>query len=385
MPKIGFLVNSLEGGGAEKIVLTLCSELGKKSDVELICLEKKIFYQFPNYIKITYLIDSKKQNYGNLKKMFILPFLAWKLKKFIEMNNIELVQSHLNRANYVNILAKLFNSKHKSQIVIHGIISRYQKRGLLGIINLLLIKALYPRANLVITISKAMKNDLIQFLKSPKNIIVINNLYDIKSIYNDSKKCVDDFYFKKDTHYLVSVGRLIKLKRNRDLLYALQYLPTNVELILIGEGDERKNLEIIAKKLNLFQRVHFLGRKQNPFQYMTHCDIFINCSENEGFPNVLIEAMTCGLPIISSDCLSGPREILAPNTNINFQLKDGIEEAEFGILYPVGDIESLVKAISIMLNNKKLRNFYIEKGKRRAFDFSVEKIIKEYKKVLLNE
>ena len=147
-------------------------------------------------------------------------------------------------------------------------------------------------------------------------------------------------------------------------------------------------LQNLSKNLNVQNRVHFLGKKNNPYKYLKKSDIFILSSDNgEGFPNVLLEALTCNIPVISSDCLSGPREILAPDTDINKQLKKGddIELAKYGILYPVGDIEKLTKAIKLLTSDRKLREEYSLKGIERAKDFSVEKIIEEYKKVLLYE
>jgi len=377
-----FMINSLENGGAEKVILTLCKELAKtEKNLKLICLEENRFYEIPQNIEIIFLSDSKGKN-SNIKKLLFIPLLAWKLSRYIKKNNIKLIQSHLNRANYVNLLSKIFGANHETQIVIHGIVSRYRKKRFIGLINLLLIKILYPQANLIITISKAMKSDLIKSIKSSNKIIVINNLYDINYITTSMKDKIDDFTFDKSKFYIISVGRLIKLKRNKDIISVLQFLPSNIELIILGEGEEKENLIKYVKKLKLDKRVHLLGRKQNPYKYMSRCDLFVNCSENEGFPNVLIESMACGLPVISSDCLSGPREILAPKSNVNFQLKHDIEEAEYGILYPVGDIESLIKAVKTMLNNENLRNLYIKKGKKRAYDFSIDSIIKQYKKVL---
>jgi len=330
MPKIAFLINSLSGGGAEKVLALLINEFRKNNvDFKVICIEQNISYDIKRDIDICFLTSSNGKSNG-LIKLLQIPFLAWKLKKYIEQNKLEIVQSHLYRANYINVLAKIFGSNHTVQIVNHGIASLYKSKGLLGKINIILIKKLYPKAALLITVSKGMMLDLKQLIKSRNNEKVINNPYDINEIQKKRKEQVEDFDFDKNKIYIVSVGRLINLKRNRDIIIALQKFSENVELILIGDGEEKENLQKLVKRLKLRHRVHFLGRKQNPFKYMSRCDIFVNCSESEGFPNVLIEALACELPIISSDCLSGPREILAPKTNITFQLKKGIEEAEFG-------------------------------------------------------
>ena len=386
MQKIIFLINSLSSGGAEKVLSVLANELvNQKYNIEIIFLEKNEFYELDKRIKKTYLsVFNGKEN--GIKKLLFLPILAWRLKKYIQNNDIKLIQSHVFRANYVNVLAKIFGANHQAQLVTAGRISRYKEESLIGKINLFLIKNLYKKADLLIYKSKGMMNDANKLFNFKNKSIVINNPYDIKKIKELFNEKVNDFVFKENKIYLVSVGRLISLKRNQDLIKSLKYLPQNIEIIFLGEGNEKENLLNLTKQLNVEKRVHFLGRVLNPYKYMVESDIFVSCSESEGFPNVLVEAMICGLPVISSDCLSGPREILAPNTNINKQLKKGddIEVAKYGILYPVGDVEKLVKAINLLIENKDLRKKYAELGLKRAKDFSIDKIVEQYKKVLLN-
>ena len=137
--------------------------------------------------------------------------------------------------------------------------------------------------------------------------------------------------------------------------------------------------------MNLEKRVIFLGFDNNPYKYLSKCSIFVLTSNSEGFPNVLVEAMICGCSVISTDCLSGPREILAPTSNISFQLKDNIELAEYGILTPIKSIEKLKEAINLMINDENLRKNYQEKAEIRVNDFKIEKIIKQYERILCAE
>ena len=95
--------------------------------------------------------------------------------------------------------------------------------------------------------------------------------------------------------------------------------------------------------------------------------------------------MVCGTPVISTDCLTGPREILAPTTDINFQLKEDIEVAKYGILYPIDNINSLKKAIKLLLNDNKLYKSYQKNGQIEAQRYSVKNIINQYKEVLCVE
>lgn len=380
--KIAFLINSLTSGGAEKIVLTIINELKKENtNIELICLEENNFYDLPSNIKITYLKKNSGKSNG-IMKLFEIPFLSYKLKKYIEKNNIKIVQSHLYRANYINVLSNILGSNHKSQIVNHGIASRYKIKGLLGKINLFLIKKLYTKANTVITISQEMKNDLNRLYEFKNSQLVINNPYDLNNIDILKIQEIPEFIFNPEKTYLITMGRLIKLKRYDDVIKSLRNLPENIELILLGEGEEEKNLKILTKKLDLEGRTHFIGNVKNPFKYLYNADIFILSSETEGFPNSLIEALACNLLIVSSDCISGPREILAPNTDSATIAKDKFQIEEFGILYPTGNVQELSNSILCLIEYNNIKIDLRNKKNTRAKDFSLEKIIIQYKKVL---
>jgi len=383
MKKIAFVINSLAGGGAEKVVSILTSQLAQKGvKADLICLEKNNFYTQDKNINITYL-SNFKGNENALLKFLYLPIFAYKLKKYLTKNQeIKIVQSHVYRANYVNILAKLLGSKHKTQIVNHSRISHYKDDGILGKINLFMIKKLYAKADLIILIANAMKNDMNKLFNFTNPQKIIHNPYDISAIQTLAQEKIEDFRFNKDKKYLVSLGRLIELKRNQDLIHALQNLPSHVEVLFIGDGEKRDFLKNLAQELKVSSRCHFLGSKKNPFKYLKACDMFVSCSSTEGFPNVLIEAMVCGLNVVSSDCISGPREILSPSSDCNLQLKNEIEEAQFGTLFPVGRVDLLEKSITLFLKNEKLWQKYRQIAPQRAEDFSIEKIIPQYMEVL---
>ncbi len=145
---------------------------------------------------------------------------------------------------------------------------------------------------------------------------------------------------------------------------------------------KKKKLQILIKKYHLEKKVTFLGEQKNPFQYLANADCFIFTSNHEGFPNALMEALACGLPVISTDCLSGPREILAPNSNIHTQLKNKVEIAEYGILTPVNHEKCLIEAMNIMKNNFELRKNYSKKALSRANDFNIDTIMPQYETIL---
>lgn len=159
----------------------------------------------------------------------------------------------------------------------------------------------------------------------------------------------------------------------------------NAKLILVGGGKEQADLEQLAKDKAVSDRVIFTGFDKNPFRYMSVSDCFVLSSYTEGFPNVLLEALACGLPIISTDCRSGPRELLAPKTDFSFEVKNNYEEAEYGLLTPVNDAVQLAKAMNRMFTDVELRKKLQDKAKTRACEFDIEVIKKVYSRAFSTE
>ncbi|CAA6826728.1 MAG: Unknown protein [uncultured Sulfurovum sp.] len=382
MKKVTLFINSLTSGGAERVLSIIATELvAQQREVHLLCIEKDNVYSLPKEVKITYLSTLSKHD-SSLKKLLYLPYVAYKLKKYIKKNQTTLIQSHIYRANFSNILAKIFGAKHQVQVVEVTSINNLKEGGLSKKINYALIKLLYQHADMVIFKAQKMKEEFLKNIPNVKNYTVINNPYDIHKISTLAQEPVEDFTFSKVKKYLVSVGRLSSEKRFITLINVLKNLDENIELLLIGEGEEAENLKRFTHENKLEQRVHFLGRKENPFKYIKQADIFVLASQGEGFPNVIIEAMICATPVISTDCISGPREILAPNIDINFQLRSNIELAKNGILYPVDDEKSLSSAIKIMLSDSPKQKEYIANGLVQSQKYALKKIIQQYKEVL---
>ena len=261
-------------------------------------------------------------------------------------------------------------------------INYFKNNSLSAKINLSLIKLLYKYADLVIFKAQRMKEEFLKELPNTTNYTVINNPYNIEKIQHLANETVNDFEFDNDKKYIINVGRLSSQKQQITLIESLLHLDESIELIVIGEGEEQESLEKATVKHKLEKRVHLLGRKDNPFKYISKADLFVLASNGEGFPNVIVEAMITATPVVSTDCISGPREILAPNTDINTQLEKDIEIAENGILYPIGDNVALVQAINAILTNKELEKNYKKRGPLKANEYSLERIITQYKESL---
>lgn len=361
----------MQKGGAERVISLLLKELENEQNLKLhfVMMEDGIDYDLPKSISPIILSNSKK---SGLQKLLELPFVALKLKKYIKENSIDTVMSFLYRPNYINILVKIFGSNHKSIINIRSTTSRYKNEGFLGKINLFLINSLFDKSDLIISNSQGVDEDLKSLMNITTNTKVIYNPVDIEYINIKKDICEDvDSEFKENKKYIISVGRLIPLKRNIDLIKAffeLQKSDDSLELIFLGDGVLRGDLINDCIKLGIKEKVHFLGNVKNPFYYLSKSNLFVLNSEIEGFPNVLVEAMACGLPVISSDCKSGPREIL--------------EDEKYGLLYSVGDIDKLKEKMKFYLYEDIDRENIQSKSLKKIEDFSIDKIMNQFKKVL---
>ncbi|VAX11792.1 Alpha-1,4-N-acetylgalactosamine transferase PglJ [hydrothermal vent metagenome] len=378
------LVNSLAGGGAEKVALTLFEEYQKQGiEVVFLCLEKNDVHLI-NKSDVYYLSDHTGQDESGARKFFSLLSLAIKLKNFVKQEQITFVQSHIYRANYVNLLAWKLGSSHLVQITNHGIASRYHGEGLLGKVNLFLIQWLYPVAGQLVCPSAGMAKDLASLDVSVDVARVIGNPFAIDDILSQSKENMEaaEFVFQLDRQYLVSVGRLDRVKHPEQIIQVLHNLQNKhpkLELLLLGTGREEKYLRMLVDRLSINGRVHFLGHVENPYKFVSRSDIFISASEFEGFSNVIVEALISGTAVVSTDCPSGPREILAPGSKVDLVLTPGeAEYAAYGVLVPVGDVPAMTLAIANMLNDEDIREKYANHGLRRAMDFGKENIARRY-------
>jgi glycosyltransferase involved in cell wall biosynthesis len=222
----------------------------------------------------------------------------------------------------------------------------------------------------IIAVSNGVAEDLIEHYRvPPSKIRVIYDPIDIPRI-QELSQINPSFRFLPSTPYLVSVARLVYRKKHDELLRALAMARRHVkvELLLVGDGNLRSSLESLAAQLGLSKNVHFLGFQPNPYQFLARCDASILYSVEEGLGLVLLESMAVGTPVISSNCPSGPREI--------------IQHGECGILVPSNNPQALADAIVRVLLDANLRRTLATKGKRRAEDFDAARSVRTYEELI---
>ena len=375
--KLSILIYSLASGGAERVVSTLLEELKKKFDITLVLMNDTIFYNIPEDVHVEYMEKSSNLESGIIK-LIKLPFLAFKYKKLCRSKNIDISLSFMNRPNYINIFAKILGMKSKVIISERAMPSLQHKSGIQGKINKFLISFLYKHADVITANSIGNTKDLENNFNC-KNVITISNPFDLENIKLLAKEEID---FRDDKFTFVTVGRLDVGKNHKLMLEAIKNI--DAKLYMIGDGELRDELEEYIIDNLLQEKVKLLGKQKNPYKYISKSDCFIFSSSHEGFPNVILEALSCSIPIISTDCQSGPREILSPSSDITLQLENDIEISKYGLLTPVNDAKSLEKAMKLFMNDKNKLDDYKLKAFDRANDFNKNKIIKEWLEIISN-
>ena len=347
-------------------MLNLATEFAKsKHRVDLILVTKKGPYlkQVPKNIKIIgFFIPTMK--FRTLSS--IIPLLFY-LKK--EKPNILITAS--TSCNIIAVVTRILShSQVKIIIGVHNTFSIAKKelRLFRRIVTLKLMQLLYPKADAVVAVSKGVADDLPRTINIPRQKIkVVYNPIINSEIYKKAKGKVDHLYFADPSFkVIIGVGRLTQQKDFSTLINAFAKVrqKAKTRLIILGEGEDRQKLEELIQRLKLEKDVSLPGFVDNPYAYMARSDVFVLSSRWEGLPTVLVEAMACGIPVVSTNCKSGPAEIL--------------ENGKYGKLVPVRDVDALAGAILETLENPLSSDIL----KARANDFSVEKAANEYLKVI---
>jgi glycosyltransferase involved in cell wall biosynthesis len=385
---IVLLVSNLKGGGAQRVVSNLSKILS--ADYRLfICLHDVRDLSYPFHGKLIDLQIPPANNWLSKIVNFIKRII--KFKKIRHKINPDYVLSFMESSNFVNLLSGRVG---KSIISVRNYKSK-QGKGFTGITFNLLMKLIYNRSSKIVAASQGIKEDLIHtYQLDQSKISVIYNPVDLLYIREMSAAPLEkDYEYIFNHPVVITSGKMMKQKGQWHLIRAFSMVKRNlpdVKLVILGDGFLRSHLVSLIQSLGLKDDIKLLGFQENPFKFVYRASIFVLPSLYEGFPNVLLEAMACGVPVIASDCRSGPREILAPETDYSMQT-DAIEFAKYGVLVPVcnGELspasialtkeeEYLAESIIKLYNNQSQCMLYKQLVKERINDFNLQQIAMQW-------
>jgi len=373
--KILFVIPNLKlGGGGERVTSLWAKGLSKRYDVHILTFEDyKNKYDFKgNYISL-------KENSNFFKKILRINSLIRPIKlfKYIKQISPNLIISVMDYSNLILIITKiLFWINIPLLISIHcNPKFQYKEKRYM----LFLIKLLYRLkvVNKIITLSNGIKKILIEELKiDSTKIETIYSGVDNTKIREDSKDIDIEYHeiFNNENFIkFINVARLSKEKGHIYLIKAFKKVKKelpNSKLFILGGGNLKNELKSLISKLNLEKDVYLIGIQENPFKYINKADIFVFSSLYEALPTVLLEALSLGIPIISTNCKTGPNEIL--------------DNGKYGFLANVGDVNDLADKMIFLGKNPNLIKYYSKMSLERSNFFTLNKSIKKLEKLIEN-
>ena len=392
MKNVAIIVQKLYGGGAERTAANLSLCLKDRYNVHLIVFNgSDIKYPYGGILHDLKLPPAK----GKVKKFLTLLKRVSAVKKIKAENKIDVSISLMPGANRVNVLSKR-GDKIITSIRNHMSLSKASTPAQLKKTRSQ-IRFSSKRSDCVVTLSDGVRDDLIKTFGINGDIIrTIYNPCDGEVLRSAAKANIDKASVV-GSHSITTMGRLLEQKGQWHLIRAMSEVVKSVsdaELYILGEGPLEYELKKLVSEYGLTDHVNFLGFVEAPHAYVMNSRVFVLPSLYEGLGNVLLESMSFGVPCISTDCLSGPREILAPGTEYKETLSD-IEFAEYGVLVSVGinghfnssdpltsDEKQLASAIVTMLTDKVLHDRYAAKSLIRVKAFAPEVISSKWAEVI---
>jgi N-acetylgalactosamine-N,N'-diacetylbacillosaminyl-diphospho-undecaprenol 4-alpha-N-acetylgalactosaminyltransferase len=344
--KIALIGYRLSHGGAEK-VMAILSQFFEKKGIKI--------HNIIVLDEVSYSYSGKLVNLGKMKNGANGLFNKWNrlvfLKKYLDENNFDFIIDFRFRIKPIQelIIAKWLY-KTKSIFMVHSyLIDHYMPN------RSFLTRFMYGDCYKLVSITNESKA-LIERKHHLKNVVRIYNPIDIDTIAEKSKELNEIPY-----DYIIGVGQMETNIKQFDKLieaYSESILPKrNIHLVLLGEGERKIILQKLAKENNIEDKVHFLGYQNNPFKYLKKAEFFVLSSLNEGLPNVILESLACGTPVVAFDCLSGPSEM--------------IQHKENGLLVENQNIEKLTEAMNLFVEDENLYRYCKQNAPQSVQSFSV--------------
>ena len=367
--RVGFVLTDLVGGGAERSMLSIIDALDRaRFEPALVVFGSRQDHEPPRDVPIHVLSQR-----GGFAPGRLLSRIA-ELAALARRERFDLLVSFLVGPNVVSIAA----ARMAGIPVVIGersaprtVLSRANKQLKASGIWRTLVRLFYPRASAIVTNTNGAKEELTAFLGiAPDRVNVLPNPLDLDRIRALAAEPIDEARWPSGP-VLVHVGRFTYAKDHDTLLRAFALLRAQrpVTLVLVGDGEDEARVRALCTDLGLNNDVRFMGFTRNPYALLARGTLSVLTSRFEGLPNVLIESMAVGVPILSTACQYGPIEVLGDN--------------EYGILVPVGDAAAFAKAAARLLDDPEERQRLIERGRRRALDFDRGRVGRDYEELFI--
>jgi N-acetylgalactosamine-N,N'-diacetylbacillosaminyl-diphospho-undecaprenol 4-alpha-N-acetylgalactosaminyltransferase len=386
--KVALLINNLNAGGCERTAAFLLNKLDTSVEWHLIMFSNEVHYPIPDNTN-TLILNIVEKGWRRLLLPFIIGVKVGTLREYLTSRNIELlfVFNHLPAAIGGRLKASgwkgrfMINEQIHCTAYINGIKNPFKRS-----IKRIEITRYYPLADKIIVNAQGIANDLQEnFGIHSQNLAIINNPLDLDSIQKLRNEPID-FQRNPDDFVFVHVGRYEPQKNHRLLIEAFSRLGfPKAKLWLIGNGSGYPEIEELIESRGLKEKIIQWGVQHNPFKFLHHANAFVLSSDYEGFPNVLLEAMACNLPILSTHCKSGPAELLQPDSYLDPNSLSGMLICPHGILIPVGDPEAFCTAMKKIYSDKALREKMSLKNLERLHEFKASEVLRKFESIILNQ
>jgi glycosyltransferase involved in cell wall biosynthesis len=362
--KLLFLIPNLGKGGAERILAHLLNHLNREFfSIGCIFYDDRHAHPIPPDVMVFNINLPGTRNIAKKLSRYVLRII--KIRAIIATYKPDCFMSFMMNIPAI-ISIRLSSIKPRCIISVHNF-KNIEENGIKG----QLAKLFYPYADRIIAVSQELKTWLeAQFKIDPDKISVIYNPIDINEINKLRQEPTRELsWFIEDIPVIITAGRLTYQKGQKYLLNAFAFCngKTRLRLVILGEGPEESRLKRLAHALRIEQCVSFLGFQTNPFKFFARSTIFVLSSVFEGFGNVIVEAMACGVPVISTDCPVGPREIIKNGHN--------------GILVPPKNADLLAEAMCRLLSSKDERERLSQNALENLRQYDVSTIVSRYETV----
>ena len=371
--RIALAIPHLGGGGAERSVLRLARGLIERGHaVDLLVFGKTdtLASEAPAQARQFSLEQQRINEFRD--RMRIVRRFGFRILRFLRsdlLRDARSVAAYMNeeqpdcilpslpRAKLATLLALCFTALRPVVIPIMHSVVMNRRRRFRNLYSILL-----PSADHIIAVSDGVIDSLALRLKIPRNRItrVYNPV--VTADIDELARSIPEHPWMLDEGppVILGAGRLARVKDFPTLLRAFQQVSRNrpVRLIILGEGRWRQRLENMIRKMGIEATVSLPGWVSNPYAFMSRASVFVLSSKFEGLGNVLIEAMACGCPCVSTNCPSGPAEIL--------------DDGRFGPLVPVGSESELAAAMEHVLDSLPKKDMLLARAKKFSFDASID-------------